>query len=72
MKKYTLIIIFILNALIICAQCLDFTNLRGNFVTCTYGNYYNPYSHIGIIDNGSDMRIRIIIISIRTSNKIST
>ena len=34
------------------AQCIDFTNLRSENVTCTYGSFSNPYQHIGIIDDG--------------------
>jgi len=33
-------------------SCFDYTNLTANFVQCTYGDFLNPYSNIGVIDNG--------------------
>lgn len=49
----TTIFSILLNTLAL-AQCIDFTNLRSENVTCTYGSFNNPYQYIGIIDDGPD------------------
>lgn len=52
-KNIIFIFTFILlNNIRLCAQCVDFTDLRSASVICTYGDFYNPYQHIGIIDDG--------------------
>ena len=53
MRKLILTIIYsVLVHTLTLAQCIDFTNLRSNNVTCTYGSFSNPYQNIGIKDDG--------------------
>ena len=47
----TTIFSILLNTLTL-AQCIDFTKLRSDNVTCTYGSFSNPYQNIGIKDDG--------------------
>ncbi|MBQ2438621.1 MAG: T9SS type A sorting domain-containing protein [Paludibacteraceae bacterium] len=55
MRKLILTIIYsVLVHTLTLAQCIDFTKLRSDNVTCTYGSFSNPYQHIGIIDDGPD------------------
>ena len=51
----TTIFSILLNTLAL-AQCIDFTNLRSDNVTCTYGSFSNPYQYIGIRDDGPDKK----------------
>ncbi len=51
----TTIFSILLNTLAL-AQCIDFTNLRSENVTCTYGSFNNPYQYIGIRDDGPDKK----------------
>lgn len=41
------------------AACVDFSNLENSNIICTYGDFFNPYSNIGVIDYGEfDMSSR--------------
>ena len=41
------------------AACVDFSNLENSNIICTYGDFYNPYTNIGVIDYGeTDMSSR--------------
>lgn len=53
MKKVILCIVLFLCIYNLNAQCFDMTNLNSASVTCTYGDFYNPYSHVGVVDYGS-------------------
>ena len=55
MRKLILTIIYsVLVHTLVHAQCIDFTNLRSENVTCTFGSFSNPYQNIGIRDDGPD------------------
>ena len=32
--------------------CIDYTDLRANYVTCKYGTYDNPSENVGVVDHG--------------------
>lgn len=53
MKHLYFSLLLVLTGTIVQAQCIDFTNLNGKDVTCTYGNYNNPYSRTGVVNYGS-------------------
>ena len=54
MRKILILIFLTLLSTLTFAQCIDFTNLRSENVTCTYGSFSNPYQYIGIRDDGPD------------------
>ena len=54
MRKIIILIFLTLLSTLTFAQCIDFTNLRSENVTCTYGSFSNPYQYIGIRDDGPD------------------
>lgn len=54
MRKIIILIFLTLLSTLTFAQCIDFTNLRSENVTCTYGSFSNPYQYIGIRDDGPE------------------
>lgn len=54
MKKYIFIIMLVLCVYNLYAQCFDMTNLHSSSITCNYGDFYNPYQYIGVVDYGSN------------------
>lgn len=54
MRKIIILIFLTLLSTLTFAQCIDFTNLRSENVTCTFGSFSNPYQYIGIRDDGPD------------------
>lgn len=52
-RKLQIIHILLICALCVQAQCLNMTNLLDPSITCTYGDFDNPYLSIGVIDHGS-------------------
>lgn len=56
MRKIIILIFLTLLSALTFAQCIDFTNLRSENVTCTYGSFNNPYQYIGIRDDGPDKK----------------
>ena len=54
MRKIYLLIMVLFCVNVLFAQCFDMTNLNSPNLTCTYGDFYDPYYRVGIVDYGSD------------------
>ncbi len=51
MKRTLLSSLFSITSILLLAQCFDLTNLNSSSITCTFGNYDNPYMYTGVANN---------------------